>query len=175
MLPNVITQIETATHIAIDAVLRHDFVGEAEKKTDLVLGDSAQFAAGLLYAYSNQTVDARDYLVKCSTQVNKLDNKLEKAFTSYTAEDYHMGNYAFRKMEDPFRRSMVDCHDTNQYFEEIASTAHTFFEQYVWREIMKENYAAEQALVDQYMQDYLTSWDQGVYFNAGMFYGRVWN
>ena len=41
MYANVITQIETASNIAIDAVLRHDFVGDAKKKTDLVLGDSA--------------------------------------------------------------------------------------------------------------------------------------
>ena len=25
------------------------------------------------------------------------------------------------------------------------------------------------------MDSYLKTWDEGTYFNAGMFYGRIWN
>ena len=66
MFANLLTQIKHTSHAAFDAAQDLDFV-DSMFATDLVAGDSAEFAAGLLYAYSSQTIDARDYLVSCST------------------------------------------------------------------------------------------------------------
>ena len=144
------------------------------KTNDLVEGDSAQWAAGLLYAYTQQETDARDYLVECSTQIDRLDIKLQRAYSKYGAESYTSGNKEIRNTEPYFRSSMADCAETNDAFEEMADRAHTFFDTDGWRDVATANYEKNKAVIDQQWAYGLTSWDQGVFFNAGMFYGRVW-
>ena len=153
---------------------QHD-MDQFEAIVDLQEGDSAQWYAGVLYAYSGQTNDSRDYLVGCSVQVEKLDNKLARAYKKYGKEQYSRGNWKISKTEDFFRESMAACDDTNDVFEEIASKAHDFFAQDNWKEIASANYEANKALADQQWALGMNSWERGVYFDAGMFYGRCWN
>ena len=63
-----------------------------ENDSDLPEDASAQWYAGLLYAHSLQTVDARDYIVGCTHQRDSLDAKLEEAFGHYVAAEYTDGN-----------------------------------------------------------------------------------
>ena len=69
---------------------------------------------------------------------------------------------------------MADCSETNAYFENMADQAHDFFDQDGWRDIVSANYNAQKDLVDQEFAFMNTSYEQGIYFNAGMFYGRTW-
>ena len=69
---------------------------------------------------------------------------------------------------------MADCAETNAHFESMADRAHDFFDQDGWRDITDANYNAQKDLVDQQFSFMNTSWDQGIYFNAGMFFGRTW-
>ena len=62
-------------------------------------GDSAEWAAGVMYAYTGQTVDVRDALVECSTQVERLDKKLGKAYKRYGKGKYQGGNKAINTAE----------------------------------------------------------------------------
>ena len=55
---------------------------------DLPDDASAQWYSGLLYAYSYQEVDERDYIVECTVNRRELDNKLIKAYKAYTDEQY---------------------------------------------------------------------------------------
>ena len=48
-----------------------------------------------------------------------------------------------------------------------------FFEQDGWKQTARQNYDANQDYIDQQWDYALNSWNTGVYFNAGMFYGRV--
>ena len=55
---------------------------------DLPDDASAQWYSGLLYAYSYQYVDERDYIVECTVNRRELDNKLVHAYNSYNDEQY---------------------------------------------------------------------------------------
>ena len=55
---------------------------------DLPDDASAQWYSGLLYAYSYQWVDERDYIVGCTVNRRELDNKLIQAYNSYNDEQY---------------------------------------------------------------------------------------
>ena len=44
-----------------------------ESSSTLPSDASSQYYAGLLYAYSAQLVDERDYIVGCSVQIDELD------------------------------------------------------------------------------------------------------
>ena len=69
---------------------------------------------------------------------------------------------------------MEDCDKTNYLFEGIADRAHDFFDADGWEDTVEANYNKNKALVDQQWEYGLYSWNNGIYFNAGMFYGRVW-
>ena len=81
MLSNLLAKMQHTTHAAVDRVQNIDMIANMfNPANDLNEGDSAQWAAGLLFATSKQTIDARDYLVGCSTWNTRLDQKLERAY-----------------------------------------------------------------------------------------------
>ena len=123
---DMIKAVDTAVHEDIkDSVNTHfDFEQyiaglEDESNTDLTDGDSAQFAAGVLYAASNQTIDERDYIVSCSIHDERLNTRLENAFIAYNAGNLKLGNRKMRKIDRNYRKSMVNCTETNDYFNRI--------------------------------------------------------
>ena len=87
---------------------------------------------------------------------------------------YESGNKAIRDTEPYYRDSMAACDETNAFFEAMAETAHDFFDTDGWEDIVEANYNKNKDLIDMQWGYGMTSWNQGVYFNAGMFYGRVW-
>ena len=107
-------------------------------------------------------------------QTDRLDIKLSRAYEKYAEGNYESGNKSIRDSEPYYRDSMEACPETNAAFEEMADRAHDFFAQENWRDIAEANYLANQVLIDQQWSFSLLTWDQGVPFNAGMFYGRVW-
>ena len=145
-----------------------------ENDSDLPEDASAQWFAGLLYAYTYQVVDQRDYIVGCTHQRDELDAKLQEAYGHYVVAEYEDGNSSMKDTENEFRRSMRHCHDTHQYFDKIVDDSHDFFALSNWEDIMEANYAANKDLIDNQNGLMVKTWNEGVYFNAGMFYGRVW-
>ena len=89
--------------------------------SDLPADATAHWYAGLLYAYSYQTVDERDYILECSQQRDELDHKLSMAYSNYINEDYRAGNQFMLDAENDWRRSMTDCCDTQQYFDDMVN------------------------------------------------------
>ena len=104
----------------------------------------------------------------------RLDIKLERAYESYHAESWESANKSIRDTEPYYRDSMEACTETNAFFEEMADRAHDFFDQDGWHDTAEANYNANKDTIDMQWSYGLNSWDQGVYFNAGMFYGCVW-
>ena len=131
MLANLLASAHNLAHKATDKAHDFDFFSKIfhkEPENDgLNAGDSAQWAAGLLYAYSSQEIDARDYIVSCSMQNTRLDDKLVSAFDYYNDDILTSGNKNIRDTEPYYRRSMMMCAETNSYFEEMADRAHEFF------------------------------------------------
>ena len=62
-------------------------VDNEDVSTQLNDGDSAQFAAGILYAVSGQMIPESDlaYIIDCSVQNEHLDHDLTRAFYYYSA------------------------------------------------------------------------------------------
>ena len=164
-------------------------VGEHLKTTGVMAGEvvhdkvffdalpsdtTAQFSAGLLYAWSGQTVDKRDYLVGCTLEIPRVKRQLGKAFDDYNAGDDRAGNQHMKKATPWWQLSMVLCWETYDDFRGLIEYKDAFFARDDWQTVARENYDANQAYVDQQWQYALDSWNTGVYFNAGMFYGRTW-
>ena len=74
--------------------------------SDLPADASAHWYAGLLYAFTYQEVDEREYLLECSEQRDELDHKLSMAYSKYNDEDYKGGNFFMEDSENDWRRSM---------------------------------------------------------------------
>ena len=62
-----------------------------------------------MYAYTGQTVDVRDDLVECTTQIKKLDKKLARAYKRYGKGKQQKGNQSIRNTEQFYRQSMSGC------------------------------------------------------------------
>ena len=97
MLANFIQNTFAAVQMQTDATVNQ--INSTAHGWDLNAGDSAEFAAGMIYAYSGQTSDVRDYLVECSVQVPELDSHLTNAFYFYSDgpdQDTQHGNKAMK-------------------------------------------------------------------------------
>ena len=96
-----------------------------------------------MYAYTGQTFEQTEYLVECSRQITGLDKKLARAYKRYARDEdfdiFSTGHVPIINAERVFRRSMRDCDDTNALFEEIVDTAHTFFDQSDYLDIIDAN------------------------------------
>ena len=66
---------------------------------DLPADTAAQFSAGMLYAWSGQTIDERDYLVSCSFECPIVKKQLSAAFDDYTAGAYRAANKHIKHCE----------------------------------------------------------------------------
>ena len=75
-----------------DSMLKKLNLSSGVDCSDLPADASAHWYAGLLYAYSYQTVDERDYLLECSEQRDELDQKLVSAYNAYNDGQYKKGN-----------------------------------------------------------------------------------
>ena len=164
-------------------------VGESFKTTGVMAGEvvhdkvffdalpadtTAQFNAGLLYAWSGQTIDERDYLVGCTLEIPPAKRQLGEAWDSYSAGNDDAGNLHMRLAKPWMRLSMVFCDETHDDFKDLIDDYDTFFARKHWEIIAKKNYLLNKKYVDEQWEDALKSWNTGVYFNAGMFYGRTW-
>ncbi len=121
---------------------------EDSATTDLTDGDTAQFAAGVLYAASNQTIDERDYIVSCSVSNERLNTKLSNAFVDYNAGNLKAGNQKMRNIDRGYRRSMANCTETNEYFSRIDAQSDAFLNQEAWRDEARANYNANKDYID---------------------------
>ena len=168
------TKIHSFLHKASDAAPSLDIHERVFDTNGLPEDASSQWAAGLLYAAQKQEEDHRDYIVGCAVQNRRLDVRLSHAYSNYNDEKYEKGNDWIRDTEHYYRRSMRACHKTNQLFEDMADEAYDFFDQRNWDKIAEANYIKNKDVIDEQWANGLKSWNEGVYFNAGMFYGRVW-
>ena len=95
-------------------------------------------------------------------------------------ENYDAGNdgaafFNFIQSLFYYQCTMKHCTDTYGIIKDIADDLFEFFDEDNWWETYQARYEENKDLVDDQMANYLKTWDEGVYFNAGMFYGRVWN
>ena len=115
------------------------------------------------------------YLVGCSRQSDKLDDKLVKMYEAY--KDKSDGQAFFYYVQSLFfyQDSMKDCTQTQPLFQGMVHDWFVYYDQDNWWDVYQATYEANEDLIKVQMDSYLKTWDEGTYFNAGMFYGRIWN
>ena len=106
--------------------------------------------------------------------MDSLDDKLVSAYNHYLAAEDKAGSNDIRMAYTLYLDSMKDCDKTNDYFKKIYSDYYDFFGRDDWEDTLKANYKANKDTIDQEWQFGLERWGKGVYFDAGMLYGRTW-
>ena len=71
-----------------------------------------------------------------------------------------------------WQQAMRWCWGTQHYYAEIIDQTTKFFWDPHWYATVTKNYFEQKDYVDQQWSDGITKFQQGVYFDAGMFYGR---
>ena len=150
MFAELLTTTQHAVSQVADAAKNFDFddVHMHRDIRELNAGDSAEWAAGVMYAYSGQKSDVRDYLVGCSTQDARLDKRLARAYKRFGNEKYDKGNNSIQNTESRYRKSMVGCDETNEQFEAMFSAVHAFFDADGWEDTVHGYYQANKDQVD---------------------------
>ena len=69
---------------------------------------------------------------------------------------------------------MNDCKRVNWRFDEMTDQVHKFFAKDDWERIVNKNYEDNKDVVDEQWAHSMRTWDAGIFFDAGMFYGRTW-
>ena len=136
---------------------------------------AAQFAAGLAYGVSGRTVDIRDYLVDCMKDNKGLTRKLNRAFVKFNQGKLEKGALKLQKAEKNFKKATKRCAETGAYFDELFLDFNAFLDREDFEEIATANYLANKDFVDVWLGNGLASWEWGVEFNAGMFFGEVYD
>ena len=86
--------------------------------------------------------------------------------------------YANKKMlatEDIWENVLAGCDVVHDDFAAIQDEIDSFMARDDWQSLIDSNYAANKEYVDSQWSQALWSWNHGVYFNAAMFYARVWD
>ena len=100
-----------------DSMLKKLNLSSGVYGSDLPPLASAHWSAGLLWAYTYEWIDMRQYLLECSQPNDEVNHKLSMAYQKYEDGDYKSGNIFMMDSENDFRQSMTDCFRTNGYFE----------------------------------------------------------
>ena len=157
--------------------IHRDFISEFFPQKDLGLPDDAvaQWTAGLLYGLSGRTEDKRDKLVKCMKHCPFTARRFGKAYQSYNDGKLAKGNQKLWRTTPFWFGTMIRCGSTALDLAAFEWTAAKFNWRSDSEDVARANYEANKARVDQDWANGLKSFNEGVYFNAGMFYGEVWN
>ena len=104
-----------------------------------------------------------------------LDRRLFKAYKNFKHERFNKGNSKVWATQYQYQRSFMNCFpETVSKFGDMIHHYRDFFATDDKDQVMKDNYSANKDLVDDQLAQGLKTWDEGVYFDAGMFYGRAW-
>ena len=144
-------------------------------ESDLPADATAQWSAGLLYGWTERRKDKRDYIVGCSEEWPRLNNSLNAAFDSFNADDVEAGNQQLADSRFFWRLSMWKCWKTNHKFSKKLHKMDHFYARDDASDIIEANYNANKDSIDQQWGFMLKSFNEGVYFNAGMFYAEIGN
>ena len=94
-------------------------------------------------------VDQRDYINGCMTDNRKVIKKLNRAFLDFNDNNYKRGNKRMNNALPFWQDAMVECDETNEYFEHWLNAKETFMQLEDWQSVARDNYSANKAYIDQ--------------------------
>ena len=103
-----------------------DIVGFIAGLQTMGPGDSAQFAAGMLYAGTGQIIDKRDYMLGCFVDNDDLNSQLSMAFDFYNDGDDKNGAKAMMGAIPMYTEAMSTCTESNPYFQKMLAGGQDF-------------------------------------------------
>ena len=132
----------------------------------------AQWIAGWYYGVDSK--DKRDDILKCYKANDDLTNNLYDAMEAYIAGDTKTGD---EKMDDSrplFKDAMSGCSEgiTGDLLD-IYQQIKDMMDKPDWKDYAEKVYKENKVMIDRDIDLEFREWEQGVFFNSGMFAGMV--
>lgn len=133
----------------------------------------AQMIAGWLFGITDQALEYRDKIVGCyKTNVN-ITNDYYDGMAAYKSGNSTAGDAKFNDArqyyDDAFSGCASDVTDAlTKWTDKVDALANIKN----WDQVSKQIYTQHKDVLDQDIQFEFMYWDQGVYYNAGMYGGR---
>ena len=108
------------------------------------------------------------------THDKTIDRGLSKGFKSYQKGKTQKGSKQIFGTFDAYGEAMASCEKTNPSFEKWSEEKDAFFAQENWAQIVKAHYIPRKEYFDTEEGYMLKSWENGEYFQAGMFWAEIW-
>ena len=131
----------------------------------------AQFTAGWYYGIAQK--DKRDDILDCFKTDEDLTNTLYNAMEAYIAGDTTSGDAKISETKPLYEKALAGCGDIAVHMGEWAQKTDDMMERSDWQQISQEIYQANKDLIDRDVDLELREWQEGVFFNSGMFAGQI--
>ena len=133
----------------------------------------AQMSAGWLFGISNQEQEMRDAIVACYKVNDDLTNDYFEGMAAYESGDIHTGEKRFSDAEHHYDDAFGGCsREVTDALTSWKDKVDKMMAMDDWDKISAKIYADNKDVLDQDIQFEFKTWDEGVYFDAGMFAGR---
>lgn len=143
-----------------------------ESATDRDAFAPAQFVAGWYYGVVGE--DKRDYIVRdCYQQNDDLTNTLYDGMEAYIAGNQDLGDDKLKATKALYKTALSTCTDVTGKMQDVMEKAEALVSRDDWAQLAKQIYDDNKTLIDRDVDLELREWQQGVFFNSGMFAGYI--
>ena len=132
----------------------------------------AQFIAGWYYGLT--THDKREKVLDCFEQNPHLTNNLYDAMDAYAKGDTKTGDERMAHARPLWKKSLKNCSALDDHmFGKWAERIDEMMERSDWQQFAEKVYKENKAVIDRDVKLEMREWEQGVFFNSGMFAGQI--
>jgi len=134
----------------------------------------AQFIAGWLYGITLNTIEDRDAIIDCYKVNDNLTADYYDAMADYKAGKTSDGDAKFEDAEQYYSDAFGSCGDSiNNDLEAWGKKVKDMRSADNWDTVSQQIYTDNKAKVDADVGYMNNSWDRGVFYDAGLFAGRI--
>ena len=131
----------------------------------------AQFTAGWYWGIAEK--DKRDEILKCYKTDVDLTNALYDGMEAYIAGDKATGDAKIADTKPLYKKALADCGKVAEHMGEWAQKLDDLAKIADWDKVSMQIYKANKNIIDGEIKDELLEWSEGVFFDSGMFAGRL--
>ena len=131
----------------------------------------AEFIAGWYYGLSGH--DKRAKVHECFVADRKLTNKLYNAMESYIAGDRKSGDAFMAQTRPLFNNALSRCDQLDSHVKDWARRIDEMMARSDWEQFALKVYKTNKREVERNIDLELREWQQGQFFNSGLFGGQL--
>ena len=153
----------------------HDFGPEPKPEPKKRMSDApGEFLAGWVYGVSFQKDDIRNDIMSCIKFDDDLTNDMYDGMEAYEKGDQDTGKKKMDAAQKLYETALSGC-DTKvtDPIKMWGDKMTDLVARNDWEDFEKKVYEANKMAIDENIREEFQEWDWGVYFNAGMFAGRI--